>query len=475
MTGCPTVGRDCRGVPVSTTDTRLLDLLDSAHAQSLCFAGDPIATIDAALAERPDFVMGHVFKAAMLTQSMERGAAPPLRRHLEAAEALSNSATGRERGHMAAIRAWSEGDFLGAVRLWEQVVAAHPFDLLALQLVHLSAVLLGEVARQRDSVARVFPLWDETVPGYEHVLGFYAFGLEETGDFGRAEELGRQAIALRPDHPYAVHAVAHVMEMGGRQAGGIRFMAERRPVWEGSTFANHLWWHLALFHLDLGQDDRVLQIYDQNLRGSAGAPADAADRFVDLDSAALLWRLQLLGVDVGSRWADLAARWAPAATDTLYAFNDVHAMMAFVGAGRGDLQDRLLTANARYLEHATEGSVCACNAGMSREIGLPFGRALQDFAAGRYRCCVDRLLPLRYGTHRLGGSHAQRDIVAWTLLEAALRAGDGDLALALANERCQQKPTSPQNWRFTARAHTLRGDTLRAERAEAKAGELLAA
>ncbi len=105
---------------------------------------------------------------------------------------------------------------------------------------------------------------------------------------------------------------------------------------------------------------------------------------------------------------------------------------------------------------------------MSREIGLPFCRALQAFAAGEYRACVETLLPVRYMNHRLGGSHAQRDIIAWTLVEAALRSGDGDMSLALANERCQLKPSSPQNWRLVARAHVLRGDQDRARRAWAR-------
>lgn len=459
-------GRDIRGVPISTSDTAAIDALETAMEMSLAFHGDPTAVIDAALAADPGFVMGHVFKAAMLTQAMETRIYDLLIHHLEAAEALAPKANDRERGHIAAIRAWAEGDFHGAVQLWEKVLNAQPFDLLALEMVHLSGVLLGDVPNQRDCVARVFPLWDESVPGYEFVLGFYAFGLEEMRDFSRAEELGRQAIALRPDHPYAFHAVAHVMEMRGRQTGGIHFMNDRRDKWEVSNFANHLWWHLSLFHLDLGRIDMVLDIFDHHLRGSG----HEGEKYEELDSAALLWRLGLLGVDLGDRWQQLAVKWQPAATDTLYAFNDVHAMMAFTGAGRADLQHTLLTANERFVETATDANVA-----MSREIGLPFCRALQDFSAERYSDCVERLLPVRYMTHRLGGSHAQRDVIAWTLMEASLRSGDGDLALALANERCQLKPTSPQNWRFVARAHKLRGDADRRRRAEAKVEELSAA
>ena len=145
-------------------------------------------------------------------------------------------------------------------------------------------------------------------------------------------------------------------------------------------------------------------------------------------------------------------------------------MMAFVAAGRDDAQAELLNANERYVENASDANVA-----MSREIGLPFCLAVQDFQAERYNDCVERLLPVRYRTHRLGGSFAQRDIIGWTLLEAALRAKRYDLALGLANERAALKPTSVQGWRSVARAFKGLGNTSKANQATARAESLLAA
>ena len=458
--------RDCRGVPISADSQDLVDTLDRCHDDSLAFRGDPVADIDAVLAQHPKFVMGHCFKAGMLSQAMEVRIYRDMLASVEAAEALSDDANDREKGHIAALRAWVDGDFFGAVQMWEQVLTYYPFDLLALQFIHLTDVLLGDVVGQRDCVARVFPLWDEGVPGYEFVLGFYSFGLEENRDFAHAEELGRRAVAMRPSHPYAIHAVAHVLEMKGRQSGGIWWMNSREADWANSNFANHLWWHLSLYHLDLCQTDRVLQIYDDHLVSAQ----PTGDKYEELDAAALLWRLKLLDVDVGDRWHVLAKKWEPSATDTLYAFNDVHAMMTFVADRREQVAANLLNANERYVDHAGDANVA-----MSREIGLPFCRALQDFANGDYGSCVDRLLPVRYRTHRLGGSFAQRDVIGWTLLEAALRAGRHELALALANERCGLKPTSPQNWKLVARVHDGMGNKGLASKAEARASALMAA
>ena len=458
-------GMDCRNVPISYPHQEAIDGLEEAMLCALAFRGDAIAKIDRVLEEHPGFVMGHIFKAAWLTQAMETRIYGEMVQAFENAAAVSARANNRELGHLAAVRHWINGDFHAAVQVWEDVLTHYPLDLIALQLAHLSHVLLGDVIGQRDTVARVFPLWDEHIPGYEFVLGFYSFGLEENGDYHRAEEMGREALAIRADNPYAVHSVGHVMEMKGRQSGGIRFMSESARHWGSSNFANHLWWHTGLFHLDVGDHRTVLDIYDNHLRGSG-----EGERYEELDSSALLWRLNLMGVETGDRWGELAKKWAPSAADTLYAFNDVHAMMAFAAAGDEDSQQRLLNANDRYLEHASDA-----NAAMSREIGVPFCLAIRDFVREDYATAVRRLLPVRYMTHKLGGSFAQRDIIGWTLLEAALRDGQFNLALALANERCALKATSPQNWNFVARAFKGLGNTSEQRRASAKAEALMAA
>ena len=181
---------DRRGLKLSNATPACAEALDAALDDALAFRGDPIARIDAVLAGHPDFVMGHVFRAGLLTQAMETRIYRTMVDSLEKAEALWDRANDRERAHIRAVRAWIEGDFHGAVQRWEAGLVDHPHDLLAMALIHLTDVLLGDVAGQRDCVARAFPLWDESIPGYEFVLGFYSFGLEENNAYSRAEEAG---------------------------------------------------------------------------------------------------------------------------------------------------------------------------------------------------------------------------------------------------------------------------------------------
>ena len=409
---------------------------------------DPVAEIDKALAIDPDFIMGHCLKGTIMAVATEKAAEPALRQAVEKLESLSRKANDRERAHAAALRCWLDGQFDRAVEVWGGILLQYPRDGLALQAAHLGDFYLGQSSMLRDRVARVLPWWDESVPGYGYVLGMHAFGLEETQLYERAEATGRKALALNPRDPWAVHAVTHVMEMQGRTADGIAWLTGRAPDWSvDNMFAFHNWWHLALYHLDRDETGRVLALLDTKIR-----PAPSVAALEMLDATALLWRLHLRQVDVGERWLELAEKWAATAEDGYYAFNDMHAMMAFVASGRADDERRLL----RTLEARAAAS--DSNGMMSREVGLPLARAIAAFGRLDYRVTVDLLLPLKHKAHLFGGSHAQRDVVDLTLVEAALRSGEGRVARALAAERTDLKPTSPFNWRLTARAAKLSGD-----------------
>jgi len=450
--------KDSRGVPVSTGDRQSLDAYERAAELLHGYFNDPLAVIDAALARDPGFVLGHCLRAGLMLLATDKAAEPELAASVAAGEALWGGANDRERGHLRAARAWLDGDFRRAVALYGEILLDHPRDLLALQIAHIGDFFLGQSSLLRDRVAAVLPDWDDGVPGHGYVLGMHAFGLEEMGDYGQAELRGRQATALQPRDPWAIHAVAHVMEMQGRLDDGIAWLGGRTADWaENNGFAFHNWWHLALYHLDRGETDRVLELYDRRIR-----PAPSPLPLEMLDATALLWRLHLRGADVGGRWRELADAWAGKAADAYYVFNDMHAMMAFVADGRTALVDDLLrTLEARAAAGGT-------NAAMVGEVGLPVCCAIAAFGRADYDAAIDLLQPVRLIAHRFGGSHAQRDVLGLTLVEAALRGGRGRLARALAAERTALKPTSPFNWRLAARAGVLAGDTAGAAAAQAR-------
>ncbi|MFO1154650.1 MAG: tetratricopeptide repeat protein [Rhodospirillales bacterium] len=295
--------QDARGVPTSATVQASLTGYETALRQFQGYRGDPMASIDAVLATDPEFVMGHVLRAALMVSMWERSLLGEIRVTLRGLDDLAARANERERAWMAALASWAGGDWEGMRLRLDRLLADHPRDALALQLGHLADFCMGDRENLRGRIARALPAWSRDVPGYGFVLGMQAFGLEECGDYGAAEEYGRAALDIETDDGWAHHAVTHVMEMQGRQTEGLAWMESRQSHWAqaDNTFAFHNWWHTALFQLDRDNVEAALSIYDRAIR-----PADSQVQLEMVDATALLWRMHLRRIDVGDRWRSLA-------------------------------------------------------------------------------------------------------------------------------------------------------------------------
>ncbi|WP_421934879.1 tetratricopeptide repeat protein [Phenylobacterium sp.] len=421
--------RDLSGAILSGASPAAAEKYLAAVEAYHCFAGDAGGLLEAAIADSPAFTMAHVLKAYLHLVGSNAAAVAV---GVEAATtALALPATDREQGHLAGLRKMLAGEYRAAGRIFEDLTIAHPKDALGLQVGQLMDFLTGDSRMLRDRIGRAAPQWDQGRPDYHAVLGMLAFGLEETGHYDRAEAAGRQAVALQPRNGWAQHAVAHVLEMQDRRADGVTWMRADIDAWtRESFFAVHNWWHLALFHLGLGEVDEVLKLYDGPIWG---AKSDMS--FDMVDASALLWRLSLRGMDLGNRWNELADVYeARAGTLGAYAFDDTHAMLAFVGAGRSDAARDLLAIQQAALKGAGD------NASFAGEVGLPVMEGLVAFGAGDYGRAVERLRDVRNRSARFGGSHAQRDLLDLTLIEAATRNKDHDLRRALIAERAVALP-----------------------------------
>jgi tetratricopeptide (TPR) repeat protein len=366
--------------------------------------GDALAHARRAIAASPRFVAAQQLVATVLLYSRDP------REFREGRTAFARLAAlpmeDRERAHAGALQKGIEGDYRAARAAYDAILSDAPRDFLALWASQLIDYYLGEPQALRLRVERVLPAWSASLPGYHAVLAMHAFGLEECGDYAAAEAVARRALGLEPRDRRALHALLHVFEMQGRPEEGLRCIgAQARQA----ALPNHLWWHAALFHLQAGRPEEALGVYERWMR--LGGLADL------IDASALLWRLALAGVDAGAWFAALAARWAAHAEDGYCAFNDLHAVMAFVGAGRWALAAQVLAAQERRLAR-TQG----VNYEMTRFVGLPACRALVAFGRGEHEAAERLLRALPPVAHRLGGSHAQRDVLQLTRAAAAIAA-----------------------------------------------------
>lgn len=423
-----------RAEPLAGATPEALRLFDAATEAFALYRGDPVGLLDQAIAVAPRFAMAHLFKAWLFALTTEPEATEAARGLLAEAAALPLGA--REIGHAEALAHVLAGNWTAGGVALERHSMRFPRDLPALQAGHMIDFYRGNARTLRDRIARALPHW-QGVPLRSLVLGMHAFGLEECGDHARAEAAGCEAVEADPRDAWAHHAVAHVMEMQGRDVEGVAFLAQREEDWSpAALLAVHNWWHQALFHLERAEFARALRIYDQAV--APGVAAGAAQPAIELvDASAMLWRLMLRGADTGGRFALLSAAWQRWAGEGFYAFNDLHAVMAHLGAGRQDMAAHVIGAMRRAA--AGQGT----NARLAREVGLPLAEGFFAVARGDWQRAAALIAPVRGRAAAFGGSNAQRDVIALTLAEAALRARDADLARALAAERVSAKPESP--------------------------------
>jgi len=445
--GATTMHHDARGLAVTLANPAALEPYERALHAFQTYRGDPLTPLDEAIALDEGFAAAHAAKALLLTTLFERRFMREALATLERGRKALERGNVRERALAAAARTIAEGGWHEGARLLDHLLAEYPRDIVAVQVAHLMDFYRGDALNLRNRVSRVLHAWNRAVPGYAYVLGMHAFGYEECNQYPEAERAGRRAVELSGDDSWAVHAVAHVMEMQGRIAEGFAWYRETQPVWDTADngFAFHNAWHTALYHLDRGDTRQALDIYDARF-------AKGIDMVLPrIDATALLWRLKLEGADVASRAAPVADAWQAALEQDeggFYAFNDFHAVLAFAAAGRREAISRVQAAQSRTAIERGD------NAAMARAVGLQASEAIAAYAEGRHHAAAQQLAAVRDGANRFGGSHAQRDLLTLTLIDAASLAGLPATARHYARERLVHKPESAWGGRLMERIET---------------------
>jgi tetratricopeptide (TPR) repeat protein len=438
------MAEDAQGHPLSGATTESGATYNQAVSAFNLVHGDAVGLFEEAQRAAPDFAMAHLGEAWVFTVANDPGLRTRAAALVETARSLKLNE--RERAHLAALSHLVHGARAAAVAVLDRHLMRYPFDLVAHQGAALTDGFLGRFHWVRDRSARALPFWAKAQPGYGSLLAFHGFGSEEAGDYARAEDESREAAELEPLSFWPHHTVAHVMEMTGRPEDGLGWMAAREPQWSGPGHVNqvHIWWHKALFHLELGQYDAALALYDGPIRDTQRPVALSLT-----NATALLWRLDTLGCDIGDRWREQAELWQGHADGRCLVFADIHAAMAELRSGEASSVERRLAAMRETAANGVEA------AGLYRTVGIPIVEGLAAFHRGAWAAAVELLLPVRFDLWQIGGSFAQRDVVNWTLTEAAVRAGQRDVALSLAYERLATRPRSAPNRRFLRHAEAI--------------------
>lgn len=431
------------------------------------FRRDTGGLLDAMIKNDPDMPMANCAKAylAKLFGSANQSAKAQTISSAMPELLARSGANDREKAHAAALRAWCAGDLDKTADIWESIVLEHPQDALALRLAHFAHFYSGDPRRIRDSMARALPLWSSSHRDYGFLLGMYAFGLEENGEYSKAEVYGRRAVERNPADAWSVHSVAHILEMTERTEEGIAWIAGLEDSWSTvNNFRFHLYWHRCLYHLERGEFMRVLRFYDDQIVSDINS-----DFYLDIcNASSLLWRLEMFGVPVSDRWEKLVDVARSHVDDTDLIFVSLHYLMALIAGGDMAAADRMISTIREWstLDN-TQAKVCA-------ESGLALAQGLKLARAGRFAEACAMMAPIRYRMDKIGGSHAQRDVFHMVFLDAAKSSHDTLRARGLFAERLGHKAHSSWTWKNYGEILQSLGKSTEAQEAKAKAAELRA-
>ncbi len=393
----------------------------------------------------PDFALGHAVKGLFMVLLGRREMLPVATDALAAAKAAMERqpVSARERLYVDALELYLSDLPSQAVQKFEEVLRAHPEDTLAMKLSHATRFVLGDAQGMRRSIERVLPSYEPDHAGRGYLLGCHSFALEETGAYEKAEIAGRQALWMVSDDAWGLHAVAHVHEMTGNAQLGLDWLAGREDAWAHcNNFRYHVWWHKALMHLDLGQVEQVIELYDQNIR------QDKTDDYRDISNAtSLLSRLELEGVNVGDRWEELADLSAARTEDGCLIFADLHYLLALTGDNRPDATGKLLQ---RIQKDA--GRNHGDTAIRMSDPGVAAAKGLEAFGKGQYGAAFDFLFSARGSMQLAGGSHAQRDVFERITIDSGLRAGRLDAVEHILDDRQAKRAGGEDNYALARRA-----------------------
>jgi len=400
-------------------EPRILDILPAAQLDDSLVVQSYAAVLQM-FAEAPDGAMA-------------------ARAHLERAARAALPSTARERRLALAVTQWVEADVREAIDTLEALVEHHPRDLAALKLAQYLAFNLGDSPAMLRLALRAASEAQDNA----HWHGMLAFAYEQCHFLSQAQAAARRALAIRPDEPWAQHALAHVMLTDGRLREGVEFMESASGGWAGLTsfMRTHNWWHLAVFHIELGDAPHALRLYDEQVWGVD--PSYSQDQ---VGAVSLLARLELAGADVGDRWTELANWLARRVADQVQPFLDLQYLYGLARAGRAEALEL-----QAHIEQFAPRSPLASRAAWT-EVCVPACRGLLAHAQGRWSHAAQALDAALPQLVRIGGSHAQRDLFEQIRIDAMQRAGH----LAGAHNLLQpQANAQPQSVRLRRRLRTV--------------------
>ena len=453
------MAKDGQGLEVSNADGGAIAALDFLTAEWLAF-GDRLPEFIAAAEKEERCALLPLLSANLLLTVNSTAAFAMAQCHFARAKAMAHEATARERAWLAATEAWFAGARDRAQKIHEDMASEWPHDLLAAKVGQLHAIDRGDAEGILRIGERILPANRDN----HYVWAMAAFGLEECNRLDEAEAQARHAIEMERHDPWAHHVVAHCLEARGRLLEGVTFLQSMADTWErcNSFMYTHNWWHLALFLIDLDRRDEALALFDKRVWGMQ---KDFSED--QINAVSLLARLELRCVDVGERWSDVAIHLEPRLHEHFSPFLDLQYLLGLARAGRQSAVTEMLASLEDRAERATAGEREAW-----ADCAVPAAHGLAAYAKGDFGEAAGLLGRAMPHLRAIGGSIAQRGLFSAIHLDALMKSGWNDAALAILQADDRERPTVPWTKRALSDLYRRVGRSEQALLAEYQAEQL---
>ena len=387
------------GLEYTNENEHSATLFNQALNSYLASDATTMTRLEELLSSDPEMPMAIMFKAYLLKLAAD----PRFKSTInECVDTLikRTDLNAREQLHRQALALWKDNQFDKAVKVFDELIKLYPRDMLAIRIAHYLHFYGEGGGAMVKSISAAARSWQSHEPFFGYLKGMECFALEEIGEYVEAESVGREALEINPADIWAAHAVTHIMQMQGRFAEGVDFVDTQKPNWlNANNFVNHLHWHQALLYIGLGETNEALRIHDELL-----VEPLSDDFYLDVcNAASLLWRLAMLGVDVGERWYHLHDTSRQRIEDDELVFATLHYLMAPAAIGDAEAMKRCLDNFQNWSARPeTQSIVC-------RKVGETLANIICQLGQGESDA-AQKLAGIRPQIYRIGGSHAQRDL-----------------------------------------------------------------
>ncbi len=453
------MARDGQGLEVSNATAEAIVSLDFLRDEWLA-SGNRLAEFAAAAAKEQACPMLPVMAANLALSMSSNEGREAARRSLAQARKLTANPTAREQAWLATTEAWIAGDTDRCLKIHEDMATEWPRDLLAGKIGQLHAVNCGD----SEALLRIGERLFADNQDNRHVYAMYAVGLEECNRIDEAEAIARRGLAMDRRDPWAHRVVAQCLEARGRMLEGIAFLTEMSDTWApGNSFIHaRNWWHLALFLIDLDRAQEALELFEQRVWGVRKESCED-----QVNAVSLLARLELRGVDVGNRWVDVAHHLKPRLHEHFVPFLDLHYLYGLARAGEQSAVTEMLASLEGRAEDARPFEREAWADGT-----VPAAHGLAAYAHGDHAEAARLLARAMPHLQKIGGSIAQRSLFGAIHLDALMKSGWNDAALAILQADDRERPTVPWTKRSLGDLYRRVGRTEQALAAEYQAEQL---